>query len=256
MKTIKLSRSIIPFVLFLLFSSGTGFPFTTPDLSAFYQAKAYYEHADYDEAIKLYNSILETGVESGNLYFNLGNCYFKKGELGMAILNYEKARRLIPWDKDLESNYEYALSLTKAPATASPKNPFAKAINILFERFTIDGLTILLSVLYILFLAGILSGIFFRPFKKYSIGALIFIGLFFIVALVGIEEKIALLNKEGIIISEQVDAKFEPIDKATTHFTLYEGAKVKVLESRSDWCKVKRADGKSGWVQRKAVAVF
>ncbi|MFH0772015.1 MAG: tetratricopeptide repeat protein [Candidatus Omnitrophota bacterium] len=224
--------------------------------SSFYRANSLYEQADYDEAIKQYSSILENGLESGNLYYNLGNCYFKKGELGKALLNYEKARRLMPLDKDLESNYEYACSLIKGGVAASKNSLSLRVLNNLFEKFTIDGLTILLSALYVLILVSVLMSLFFRPFKNQGLVLVIFMGMFFIVGLAGLKGKISLFNKEAIVTVEQADAKFEPMDKATTYFTLYEGMKVEVISSTGDWYKIRRQDNKSGWMENSALSIF
>ena len=74
----------------------------------FYKANALYEEGKYDEAIEVYTGLIDQGLESGNLYYNIGNCYFKKGELGKAIVNYERANKLIPDDSDLKSNHDFA----------------------------------------------------------------------------------------------------------------------------------------------------
>ena len=242
--------------LFSLFFLKTGLASDNHEASAFNRANVYYEQANYDEAIKQYNSILESGYESGNLYYNLGNCYFKKGELGRAIFNYEKARRLIPLDKDLEFNYEFARSLIKGQAAASKKSLPLRILNNLFDKLTVDGLTILASTLYILVLVIVLIGLFFRMFKKQALIFAAFLGLFFIVGLVGLREKVVLLNKEAIVVAKQADAKFEPMDKATTYFTLYEGTNVEVIASQGNWYKVKRQDNKSGWLENSALSIL
>lgn len=247
------------FVLSVLFLSaflGAGLAADNHETSAYQRANVYYEQPDYDEAIKQYNSILEGGLESGNLYYNLGNCYFKKGELGKSLLYYEQARRLMPLDKDLESNYEYARSLIKGGAAAPKKILLSRALNNLFEKFTVDGLTVLLSALYMLILISILTGLFFRPFKKHALILAVFMGLFLIAGFMGLRAKTALLNKEAVVITKQADARFEPMDKATTHFTLYEGMKVKVISSKDNWRKVRRQDNKSGWVENSALSIF
>ncbi|MFH1678947.1 MAG: tetratricopeptide repeat protein [Candidatus Omnitrophota bacterium] len=246
----------ILFAFFSLFFLEIVFAADNHETSAYQRANVYYEQADYDEAIKQYNSILEEGLESGNLYYNLGNCHFKRGELGKALLNYEKARRFIPLDKDLESNYEYACSLIKGQAVASRKSLLLRVFNSSFEKFTVDSLTILLSVFYILILVSILISLFFRRFKKYALILAAFMGLFFIVGSVGLRGKIVLLNKEAIVIAEKADVKFEPMDKATAYFTLYEGMKVEVISSKDNWHKVRRRDNKSGWVENSALSIF
>ena len=252
----RLSKIFVLAIFFLPFFVKISFASNIQDAGAFNRANVYYEQANYDEAIKQYDGILKSGWESGNLYYNLGNCYFKKGELGKAILNYEKARRLIPLDKDLESNYEHARSLIQGAEITSKKSFLSRMLSSMFEKFTVDSLTILLSILYILILIIVLLGFFFRQFKKQALVFSIILGLFFIVSLVGLKGQASGLNKEAIIVVEQIDAKFEPMEKATTYFTLYEGMKVEVAESRDNWHKVKRQDNKSGWVENSTLAIF
>ncbi len=234
----------------------TGVAFDGRETGAFHRANVYYEEGNYDEAIKQYGSIVESGMESGNLYYNLGNCYFKKGALGEALLNYEKARRLMPLDKDLESNYEYARSLIKGAVIVTRQGLPLRVLRAASGRFTIDGLTMVLSTLYLLMLAGIVTGLFSRACRKYAFSLAVLAGLLCIAGVIGLRGKIVLLDREAIVITGQTDAKFEPMDKATTHFTLYEGMKVEVVSSEDNWFKVRRKDDKIGWVEKNALAIF
>lgn len=224
--------------------------------SRFYIANSLYEQGSFDEAIRQYNTILEQGFESGNLYYNLGNCFFKKGELGKALLNYEKSRRFIPYDKDLAANYEYGCSLIKASPIEPRVSLPVRVLDIFFNNFTVDGLTIMLSALYILILVAILTGVFVRPLKKYAFILAVFIGLFFIACFIGLGHKIALLDREAIVTAQQVEVRFEPFDEATTYFTLPEGSKIIILDKRGDWRKVKRPDGRFGWIKAVALEII
>lgn len=227
------------------------------ETTTFYHANTLYEQGKYDEAITQYNDIItKNNLESGNLYYNLGNCYFKKGNLGQAILNYEKARRLIPFDKDLESNYEYANSLIKSDVVAPKQNFYQTVFSKIFEVFTINSLTISLNILYVITLITILLGIFLINLRKRIFSIVAFLILFFSLGFFALREKISLLNKEGIVITKTVDVKFEPINNATTYFTLHEGMKVKITATNENWYKIKRLDNKSGWVDSTALALY
>ncbi|MCM8796514.1 MAG: tetratricopeptide repeat protein [Candidatus Omnitrophica bacterium] len=255
-KKIRANNIFILFAMFFLSFLKIGLAFNTEQTSAFNRANVYYEQVNYDEAIKEYESILGAGWESGNLYYNLGNCYFKKGQLGMAIFYYEKSKRLIPLDRDLESNYAYACSLIKGQNVSLQRGFLSRVLNNLFGKFTLDGLTVLLSALYILILIAILTGFMFRPFKKQALIIAAAIGVFFIAGFTGLTEKIAILNKEGVVVVAQADARFEPMDKATVYFTLSEGAKVEIISSKDNWYKIKRQDNKIGWIQKSALSIF
>ena len=112
----------------------------------FLTSNKFYKEGRYAEAAKGYKDILNQGIESGNLYYNLGNSYFKLGNLGSAILNYVRAKRLIPRDSDLRLNLNLAVS--KISRYASPKyQSWPKRFLNLFNDFTIDELSIFSAIL-------------------------------------------------------------------------------------------------------------
>lgn len=213
----------------------------------FYKGNTLYEEGKYDEAIREYSKLHEQGFESGSLYYNIGNCYFKKGDIGRAILNYERAKKLIPGDSDLASNYTYARSLIKGDISKA-STPWLKRLLNIFDFFTINGLTIFLSSVFTFTLLFLLSGLFIHPLKRYYRLVLPLLLIIFILGAFSLYSRVSMLGKEAVIVSETEDAKFEPIDSATTHFTVYEGMKVSITESKKDWSKVERFDGKAGWI--------
>ncbi|MBI5056846.1 MAG: tetratricopeptide repeat protein [Nitrospirae bacterium] len=216
--------------------------------SIFKNGNQLYESGKYDEAIREYSRLLAQGVESGNLYFNLGNSYFKKGETGRAILNYERAKRLMPDDSDLRSNYNYALSRTENTGQQSSASMTEK-ISGIFSGLTINGLTIFVSAVYVLILAIFIAIIFFPAVKRYLLIMLGVLSVIFLLSTFSLYSRVMVLDSEAIVVSKNAEAKFEPLDNATTHFTLYEGMKIFILESKHDWSKVERFDGKSGWIR-------
>ena len=222
----------------------------------FYKATAFYENARYEEAIAQYSLLLEQGLESGPLYYNLGNCYLKKGEFGRAILNYERAKRIIPRDSDLKSNDEYAKLLVREPPGESTGIWYHKISDRIFKPISINDLTILLSVIYLLLMMIFIASLYIKAVKRsWKILLSIFV-LIFIIGGFGLYQKIVLLDKEAIIIVEKSEAKFEPFDRSTTHFTFYEGMKVQVLASKKGWVKIIRADRKGGWVKASSIEMI
>lgn len=243
--------------LFLVFICQTPAYLNADDMNPyFYRGNDLYEKGKYEEAVKEYSRVIEKGYESGSLYYNLGNSYFKKGEPGMAILNYERAKRLIPGDKDLESNYKYALSLIKGELKASQTPLPLKALEALYSNFTINDMVILLSLLYTMILLTIALGNYMVRIKKTRVIILSLFIILFMVSLFPLIQKISLTDKEAIITAETAEAGFEPIESATTHYTLYEGMKVQIVQTKEEWCKVKRPDGKKGWVAREKLEMI
>jgi len=222
----------------------------------FFKATDFYEAGKYDDAIEQYQLLIIQNLESGPLYYNLGNCYFKKKELGKAILNYERAKKIFPTDPDLELNYQYAKSLAQISYAGEDPSWQIKVIDKLFGATTIDELTILLSTLYVCAVSILIARLFIAGIRRYS--RITLSGLLFFLILVSLTfaNKVMLLEKEAVVIRKKVDVKFEPFDRAATHFVLHEGMKVQVILSKKDWMKVKYPDKRVGWVKASGIEVI
>jgi len=215
----------------------------------FYKGNTFYEEGRYDEAIQKYSILLELGYENGTLYFNIGNCYFKKGKLGKAIVNYERARRLIPRDSDLKENAKFALSKIKYRTADS--SSWYKRILRKFNLFTINEITLILAGIYAAAILYLIVSLFFHKARRYRVIILAVSMVVFVLFSISFYDKVSAVGREAIIISENAGVRFEPIDSATIYFTLYEGMKLYVIETKTNWTKIRRRDGKTGWIKRK-----
>ncbi len=239
-------------LLFFFFSfMGLSFGGETNSLDRlFEQANAFYKENKFDQAISGYNKIIEQGLENGNIYYNLANSYFKKGELGKAILNYERARIFMPSDSDLKSNYEYAYSLAgldKAPKKASER---------IFAGLNVDSLAVILFVLQGAIFFILIFRVFLGRPVRLDKAAIACLAAAFLLAGWSFKRKIDWLNKGAVVIAQKSEARFEPLEGSTTHFVLRQGAKVEFLESTQSWVKIRRNDGKMGWVNKEAVELI
>lgn len=223
--------------------------------AAFSRANALYKGASYDQAILEYNKIMDGGIISGNLYFNLGNCYFKKGQLGLAVLNYEKARSIMPRDSDLKSNYEHTLSLLGLGPQNYPESPISRNINRLFDGLNVDLLSLLISSAYILLLIIFGVNLYFPALRKGSYWAIVVIVVFIMAAFTAASAKARNFQKGAIVVIAGAQVKYEPSKTATTYFKLGEGSMVWVLEDTDEWYKIKRRDGKIGWVDKASIGL-
>ncbi|MCX5681805.1 MAG: tetratricopeptide repeat protein [Candidatus Omnitrophica bacterium] len=221
----------------------------------FEQGNAAYKEGKYEAAIGHYENVIRLNLENGDLYYNLGNSYFKKGELGKAVLSYEKALFFIPGDSDLRSNYAYVLSLLNLGP--QPFGNWAERFaNRLFEDATINFLTVFLFVIYFLTVAILMCYLFFASFRR-SIRILFFVfTIVFILSAISLNSKITYLTKGAIVLVKEADVKFEPAESATTYFKLTEGSKVEIAEKAENWYKIKRPDGKIGWVSKKDLGLI
>lgn len=222
----------------------------------FYVGNSLYEKGEYAKAAEEYLKIIDLGVESSNIYYNIGNAFFKMGKIGYAILCYEKARRLKPGDSDLKSNLDYAKSFVDDQSDRETRrNILARFIRTPFRSVNLNGITAIAGVFYLILVILLILGMKIPGlYRKLSlvIAFLIFAFIFSLSAL-GLRYYNEEFLKRGIVIVKFTEVKYEPIDKASTYFTLNEGTKVTVLKTRNGWRQIRRFDGETGWVPKDAV---
>ncbi|MBI5124400.1 MAG: hypothetical protein HZA72_03170 [Candidatus Omnitrophica bacterium] len=222
----------------------------------FYKGNALYEKREYEKAGEEYAKMLEEGFESGPLYYNIGNAFFKMGKTGYAILAYKKAERLTPGDSDLKSNLSYAESLTEdSSLQGEPVNKFVWLVKIPFKEMSINNAAAVFIILYLILMALMILGIISPVFKRKATFIFYIVLILFVIALAGFsvryyEEEVL---THGIVVAKEAECKYEPIDKSTTYFKLKEGQEVLVLKTRNGWRRIKRLDGKLAWVKADAV---
>lgn len=224
----------------------------TEALEKFVAAESAYKAGDYPRAVEVYESILAAGTESGAIYYNLGNAYYKSGEAGRALLNYERALRLIPRDSDLNFNYHYLRSKLNLEDESRNLNWAQKLVYYHIHFYTLEEMAL------IVFILGCLSGGVYllclylkwpTPLKRISLSLAFFL---IVVFTFGIIFKINAVKNMAVVLNAE-EAKFEPNPNSTTHYKLPAGEKVKILSEEEQWIKIKRADDKAGWVKRESV---
>jgi len=219
----------------------------------FDNANTLYKEGKYQEAIKLYQQIEESKEVSSELYFNLGNAYYKLNKVAPSIYNYERALLLDPLNEDAQNNLIIANRLTLDRIEALPTSIFQKINNNLLKKLTYNSwaiLTIIASIIAsILFLLFYFSNI---PSKKrlfFSTSIVAFLLLIFTVVITFTQYSQYKNTVTAIIFAEQATIKNAPTNDASEVFTLHEGTKVNVLDTVDDWKKIKLIDGKIGWLK-------
>jgi tetratricopeptide (TPR) repeat protein len=215
------------------------------------EAKTEYERGRYDEALRIYTDQMKEGAENGSLYYNAANCYLQKGGcLGKAIFFYEMARRFMPRDADIIANLRYARSLMKQPDTP-PGGPFALyVLRKAFDGFTSREAFILWNACYFGSAALFVFSIFTRRFKLSARAMALLLLCMAMIMTVPLTEKISYEERAGVIVSAITDARLEPFEDSASKFPLYEGMEVRVLKAVQGWYKIRRPDGKIGWVAK------
>lgn len=218
----------------------------------FYQGNIYYADNDLNEAIDSYNKALSCGYDSSPLYYNLGNAYFKNGDLGKAIISYLRASRIDPNDPDIRSNLAHARSLIQGGLVSLRKAWLVRSFTNLTNLFSLNTITFISIFFYILLCVTIIIAVYLKQYKKVFTLLYIIITVILAIALLifAVKFKDQVIQKNAIVIEQETDSKFEPLDNATTFFTLYEGEEIRVIALNGDWLKIRRSDGKQGWVKK------
>ncbi len=253
-------RCPLLFLTFLLIFIGRAYAETDVSQAKllFQQGNTRYIEGEFKESIDNYEKILSEGFESGPLYYNLGNAYFKHGALGLAILNYRRAQRLIPADADLKANLNYARSLIKGGVVIPTRNWFIRIFFDLADSFNLNRITLLCSSLYFLLSTALIIFILVKNFKRvFGLISMLVLFLFLIsLFLFTVQYRKVIAQQEAVVISGQADSKFEPLNEATTFFSLREGECITIISFKDDWVKIRRPDGKQGWVKKSSITVI
>jgi tetratricopeptide (TPR) repeat protein len=217
-------------------------------VAGFSAANELYRQGNYTQAVAAYESLRSTGFSGGGLYYNLGNSYVKAGQLGKALVNYERARIFIPSDSDLKANYEFVHAEAGVVAFYRGEPLFWRWVDRLFDGVSLNGLTIFLTVLWLLIIGFLVCHLFLNGWRTVLVGVIAAIVIIAVVCGLGLMHKIAWARRGAIVIEKEASVRFEPMQTATEYFRLTEGSPVLVVEKNSGWYKVQRPDGKIGWV--------
>jgi tetratricopeptide (TPR) repeat protein len=245
---------------FLLINTGYASISNGESVRIFNEGNSEYQKANYLSAEKLYRSILDSGMDNGILYYNLGNTCFKQKHLGEAIFYWEKARQLLPTDQEIQDNLELArlmlVDRIEAPQSPLPIQFLARMSGILTitqdQRLAII-LFILLNILFYIYLRIKNPRTAFRVFMSCMV-----IGFLFIIFACSLTWKIynREYHKEGIVIEQKVDVRSGPGQENITVFTIHEGIKVRIHESNNGWQQISLPNGWSGWMPQKDLRIL
>ncbi|WP_431132719.1 tetratricopeptide repeat protein [Psychroserpens mesophilus] len=218
----------------------------------FDEANTLYNDANYTEALEKYKTILDSGEHSAELYFNIANAHYKLNHIAPSIYYYEKALLLKPNDKDIKNNIAFARNMTVDAIDSVPEVGIAKLIKNVTNVMSYDAWAKTAVVFVILFVVLFIAYYFTYSTSKKRIAFLTsnVSLLLAIVSLVFAFHKFKLVSNDqpAIVFAQQTTIKSEPNLRSTEAFVLHEGTKVQVLDTVSDWKKIKLSDGKTGWI--------
>jgi len=244
------------YILFLFL----GFLLSAQGETLFNKANEAYNTRDYDKAIENYLKVLENGQHSSELYFNLGNAYYKLNLVAPSIYYYEKALLLKPDDSEIKNNLAYAQNMTLDAIETMPETGIAKIYeNVVgFLNFEQWGYTAI--VLIFLFVILYIAFYYFTNTRQKRI-AFVTSLVSLVIALVSLVFAFLKFadfqaNQPAIVFANEVIVKSEPNERSQLLFTLHEGTKLNVLEELEGYKKIQIADGQTGWLSSESIKIL
>lgn len=216
------------------------------------KANAFYTTEEYQQAVSVFEQILDSGEESAKLYFNLGNAYYKTGDVNNAILNYERAKLLAPHDNDIQFNLQIANQFVVTSIEDLPQPFFLRWKQSIINMHPADTWSVISISAFVLFLILLGLYLFGRTvsMRRLSFWAGIFVIIFsaFTFSFAS-EQKNKIKNQnQAIVFCPRVTVKSSPAQTGTDLFLIYEGLKVEITDSLNTWKEIQLADGNEGWL--------
>ena len=219
--------------------------------SLFEGANKLYEQGKFSEAAATYEKLIQSGQTSAAIFFNLGNAYFKAGQIGRAVVAYRQAERINPRDPDVRANLLFARKQVQGPTFVATR--WMQWLN----HLTTNEWTLLLTAgLWALILLLILLQ--WRPAWRGSLRiyiVLLVLGVVFTAVCL-----IAVLNQKrrvpiAVVVTRDASVHHGPLEESQMSFVAHDGAELRVLDQKDNWLEVTAGGGRRGWLRRDQVAL-
>ena len=250
-----LRRSVLAGIVAFLLAGwrGMGTAADVNDLAVrFSAANKLYEQGKYTPAAAEYNGIVQEHFASPALYFNLGNAWFKAGELGQAIAAYRQAEQLDPRDPDLRANLQFVRNQVQGPTLAADR------WQVWAGRLTVNEWSWLAMIaLWTWF--TLLIVLEWRPWLKPALRGYLYAagasacGLGLCLAMIVYTRH---SERIGIVTSPEAIAHIGPLEESPSAFILHDGAELKVFDEKDQWLQVNTGASRSGWIHRDQVFIL
>ena len=223
-------------------------------------ADAEYAKGNYQQAAADYQELMRKG-ESSELYYNLGNCYYRLGNVTQSIIAYEKAHRLSPSDKDVKFNLELVRSKTIDKITPTDELFFSSWFGTVVNSVDIDGWAMVAVITLALSLAMAL--LFLLGGKVWMRKTGFYVGLVALVVFVcsnvfaWCQKNTFEKRDKAVVTAPTINVKNTPSDTGSDAFVIHEGTGVMITDrTMKDWYSIRLENGKEGWLKKSQVEVI
>lgn len=218
------------------------------------QGNDFYNQKQYQQAADIYERIASQGFENTYLYYNLGNAYYRLGNMGKAIMNYQRARNLAPRFEDIDANLRYAIAETE-DKLSDPPPPFVKNIIFWMDNFSrLEYAQGILAINLLFWLTAAVSVI-----KRTNALGIVKKTLLFLLVLATISAGAKFYadttHQSGVVLDNRIDIKSGQGADNVTLFQLHAGAIINITETHGDWYKIEISEEKKGWAHKKSIGI-
>ncbi len=218
---------------------------------------AFYSREKFEDAIRVYEYVIEQGYEAPELYYNLGNAYFKSHKVTYSILNYEKALLLDPRNEDTQYNLDLAKSFVIDKIEPVPGFILSEWHYVFVNLFSSNVWAILSISSFVLLLLSLSLYLYLRQYGVKKLFFWLSVLLLYLTVssfVFSYHHRRLLLNHgTALVLSPSVTVESSPDHSGTDLFLIHEGTKITVKESVGDWTKIRLSDGKEGWVPTESI---
>ncbi|MBU1864130.1 MAG: hypothetical protein KKH94_10740 [Candidatus Omnitrophica bacterium] len=216
----------------------------------FKEANSLYNEEKYEAARRQYEQCAEDGkITSAEIFYNIGNCYFREKDLGRALLNYKRAFNLHPRDKAIRANISFVRSLVQYKVNDN-RNWYMRTAERFLSYVTINELEVGVLLFLFFFLMISLRRLFAH--KKKGLQRLSFWCMFFFIASLGAlctKAYPLLFAQEAVIIADEAPVRSGPLSADAVAFRLSPGIEVLITAGKDSWHKIELVSGEEGWIE-------
>jgi len=230
---------------------------TAEDYKLLKQANKAYTDGQFQKAVEMYEKLVNAGFSAEELYYNLGNAYYRVGDYKAAILNYERAKLLDPDNEDIETNLEFSQRYVQDKIETVPRFFLMDWLDDFNNLFSEKGWAVLSIITFIGCLLLVISFLFTKSFSIKKLSFYFSVIVLFI-SLVSFYNSYrqnykATHHNTAIVFSPAVTVKSSPHEGGTDLFIIHEGLKVTITDSAEGWKEIKLSDGKVGWLPGESI---
>lgn len=220
--------------------------------SLFDEANTLYSNGKYNEAIEKYDEVLDKGLHSAEIYFNLGNAHYKLNHIAPSIYYYEKALLLSPNDSEIQNNLSFAQNMTIDAIEVVPEIGISRFLRSAIKTFSFDTWAYISVAFVVLFVILFITYYFTSSTnkKRFTFVTSITSAFLTILFLSFAFQRQTMDNKDNpaIVFAQESLVRTDPNLSGEEAFRLHEGTKVIVLDTINNWTEILLVDGKTGWI--------